>query len=237
MDQPSGSGAPQAPSGDAPSSISREEVSEIVNKAIGARNKLFEKQISDQLDKSTKDLRESMRTLTESITANAGSDKGEKKRRGEGEAGDDPALRSLQRQIQELKVENERVAATAAAEKAKGRDNTLRQRLAESLAEYGIKDSPRIKHAIHHLVDGEKRVSYSEDNEDQIVFRDADGVSLDLATGLKSWAKSEDGKYFLPPTGARGSGDGRGGAAPQRNGQQTGDQAAVWNALAEKIFG
>ncbi len=233
MDQPQAPGAPQAPSGgDAPSSITREDVAEIVNKAIGARNKLFEKQVGDSMQVALKDIREGLSSLREQGIQSGGG-KGKKGKDGEEGADESPALKSLQRQVADLKADNERIAQTAAAEKAKGRDQTLRQRLSEALGEFGIKEPARIKHAIHHLVDGEKRIGYSEDGE-SIVFRDQDESVLDLATGLKSWAKSTDGQYFIPPTGARGSGDGRGGSAPAKPG--TIDKDAVFGELA-KLFG
>jgi hypothetical protein len=235
MDQPQGNGAPQAPQGDAPSSVTEEKVAEIVNRAISARNKMFQDQIGKQLDGVTKSIQENLKGLTEQFAAGSATKDGKKgKKEGEEGADESPVLKSLQRQLADLKADNERIAQSAAAEKAKNRDSSLRQKLAESLGEMGLKDAVRVKHAIHHLVDGEKRVSYGEEGE-AIVFRDSDDSVLDLATGLKSWMKSEDGKYFLPPTGARGSGDGRGGNAPPPKG--TVDQSAVWAGLADKLFG
>lgn len=241
MSEPQGNASPQDAQGSGGSSaITRDDIAtiaaEVVNKAISARNKLFEKQIGDALASQMKELKGQLSGLAEAVAQGGGSggDKDDKKDKKNRDGDSSNEFKVLQREIASLKTENERVAALAAAEKAKSRDQALRQRLTESLSEMGIKEPVRIKHAIHHLVDGEKRVGYRDADDDAIGFNDQDGTFLDLSAGLKTWMKSEDGKHFLPPTGARGSGDGRGNSAAPQNGKP--DTSAFWQGVAEKLF-
>ncbi len=236
--QPQGNGSPQEPQGGTPSSVNEERVAEIVNRAISARHKSFQEQFNKQLETSLKGITESISVLAERSAPSPSPSpqgNGEAPKRNRDETVDEsPAFKSLQRQFADLKAENERNAQAANAERLKTRDTVLRQRVSESLAEIGIREPARIKQAIHHLVDGEKRIAYDEDSN-SLVFRDSDDAVLDLTTGLKSWSKSDDGKHFLPPTGARGSGDGRGPNAPAQRGPV--DQDAVWHALTANLLG
>ena len=124
---------------------------------------------------------------------------------------DSPEFKGLQKQIAELKAENEKSRASQHAADARSRDIALRQKLGEELSKHGV-DAARARHAVGYLVDANKQVRWSDDGE-TAVFRDADNQEIDLSTGLKSWVKSDDGKLYLPPRGASGSGD-RGGGNP-----------------------
>lgn len=116
-----------------------------------------------------------------------------------------PAFRSLQKKLDaSLKAQAE-ADARAKAEAAKAKDTSLRQRISEELDKSGF--DPKARHlALSHLVDGAKIARYSDDGE-TIVFRDTDGSDVDLPTGLKSFAQTDDGKRFMPPSGASGTGD------------------------------
>lgn len=182
----------------------------VMNQTITARFKTFQKQLSEQL---TESFGASMKKQFEDFAAaqpNKGG-KGGKGKEGEGagDAGDgdqSPAVRSMKRQLEELTSELGKQKAAADAATQRERAGTLRQRASEALGSIGITEPARIKGALATLF-AEGRIAYDEDDPESIVFKDSDGSPLDLPTGVKAWAKSEDAKIFLPPSGARGSGD------------------------------
>jgi hypothetical protein len=136
---------------------------------------------------------------------------------------DHPTVKGLLKRIAEVEGRAKTAEDTAAAEKARARDGDMRRRLADALAGHGI-DGARAKHAVGFLVDAQKLVRLGEDNE-SIVFKDADSGDVDLATGLKAWIKTEDGKLYKPPSGAAGSGDRPFGNVPQKPGEPVSREA------------
>lgn len=118
---------------------------------------------------------------------------------------DSAAFRSLQKKFEASEKAREASEAKARAEAAKTKDASLRQRISEELDKSGF-DSKARQLALSHLVDGAKLARWSEDGE-TIVFRDTDGSDVDLPTGLKSFAQTEDGKRLMPASGASGTGD------------------------------
>jgi len=116
-----------------------------------------------------------------------------------------PAFRTMQKKLDAALKAQAESDAKAKAEAAKAKDTSLRQRISEELDKSGF--DPKARHlALSHLVDGAKIARYSDDGE-TIVFRDTDGSDVDLPTGLKSFAQTDDGKRFMPPSGASGTGD------------------------------
>ncbi len=136
---------------------------------------------------------------------------------GEGKPGDtkiedSPVFKGLEKRLADLQKQNEQARAEATAAKAKGQDATLRQSLSAALGKHSIVGDGA-NDATMILVDGQKRVAWSEDGE-TLTFKEADGTTVDLETGVASWAKSDQAKRFLPPRGTQGSGDRSGGRAP-----------------------
>lgn len=121
-----------------------------------------------------------------------------------------PAFKGLKKQLDDAAKKIQAAEEREAAAKARQRDVTLRQQLSEALGKHGV-DPKRMAHALSYLIDGTKSVRYSADDAEDIVFRDGEGADVDLATGLKSWAQTDDAKIYLPPRGASGSGDRPGG--------------------------
>lgn len=118
---------------------------------------------------------------------------------------DSPAFRTMQKQLNAALKAQEVSETKAKAEAAKVKDTTLRQKLSEELDKNNF--DPKARHlALSHLVDGAKMARWSDDGE-TIVFRDTDGSDVDLPTGLKSFAQTDDGKRFMPASGASGTGD------------------------------
>jgi hypothetical protein len=116
-----------------------------------------------------------------------------------------PAFRGMQKKLDAALRAQAEADARAKAEASKAKDTALRQSLSEALDKNSF--DPKARHlALSHLVDGAKLVRYSEDGE-TIVFRDSDGADVDLATGIKGFAQTDDGKRFMPASGASGTGD------------------------------
>ena len=205
MGDPTGNGAPSTPIWEQPEFIEKmsQLTATITNQAIGARFKTFEKQLDAKSAESTKSILDKIAEMGTTAAAGKSGKKGEK---GEEESSETPAFKSMQRQLAEVTKETERLKSERDQERSKSRDMSLRQKVTDELTKNGITDPQRARHALAVLKE-EQRVKYAEDDSDDIVFRDADGSFLDLSTGVKSWSKGEDGKHFLPPTGARGSGD------------------------------
>lgn len=94
-------------------------------------------------------------------------------------------------------------AAKDEATTAKERDQKLRETTKEHLTKIGV-PTHLLKGAVATLVDADKLVFLNEDGE--LKFKSSIG-EVDMDQGVKQWSKSTDGKAFLPPKGAQGSGD------------------------------
>jgi len=229
--RPQGQGAPEAPEGNdgpqssqgetsGPNYVTEGKLNELVNRAITARFSAFEKKFGNQISESVASLIPKFEELVqaklpakEAANANSGD-----------RLEESPFVKGLQKKLAELEDQTRRAQAERDTERARARDVALRQKLSEELARNGI-DSRYAKQAIGFLVDAEKRVRW-EDDGDAIVFRDADGSEIDLQTGLRSWAKTDDAKIYQSPRGVTGSGDRGGGVAAkaaQGNGVKRGD--------------
>lgn len=230
--QPQGDGQPQSPQGDGgtPQYVTVDQL----NAAITARFKAFDKKIEELFTKGSETI---LTKVAETIDQRFESLKqpADKKPDAPGSIDDHPVVKGLQKQLDELRKANEQSKAEAAAERAKMRETKLRQRLTDELTSHGI-DPARAKHAVGFLIDVEKRVRYSGDDDDTIVFRDADGQDLDLGTGLKGWAKSEDAKIYMAPRGTQGSGD-RGVSNPRAATQGQPQPGALGNWLLSMANG
>jgi hypothetical protein len=134
--------------------------------------------------------------------------------------GDSPELKGALKRLAELEQTNKQIQAERDAERGRARDAHLRQQLSDALVKHGV-DATRVRHAVGILIDSEKRVRFDDDGE-SVVFKDpTDNQDVDLLTGVRSWVKSDDGKFYLPPRGVNGSGDRGAGKALQTK-QQTG---------------
>jgi hypothetical protein len=137
--------------------------------------------------------------------AGGNADDGKNKGNSAADIESSPAFRSMQKKLDAALKAQADSAALAKAEAAKTKDTQLRQRLSEELDKNGF--DPKARHlALSHLVDGAKVARWADDGE-SIVFRDTDGSDVDLPTGLKSFAQTDDGKRFMPASGASGTGD------------------------------
>jgi hypothetical protein len=187
---------------------------QVVNGAWTARGKKLREEITADFNKGLEGITKQLADM------NAGNGEG-KGRKGRTEGGDelDPKMKGLERQLAEQKAEHDRLMSELAAEKQQRKDGALRQTLAEELAKSGITDPTRQRIATAHLL-SQGLVVHGEDGSP--LYAESADSHLDLATGIKAWSKSEEAKIFLPPTGARGSGDRpvQGGPKSQANGSE-----------------
>jgi hypothetical protein len=140
---------------------------------------------------------------------------------------DTPEFRGMVKKQAELEAAVQRAEAARNAERTKSRDAAMRTRVSDGLLKRGI-DPARVPHALGYLVDVKKLAKYAGDDDDSdIVIRDAGGEEVDFDSGLDSWAKSDDLKIYLPPRGAAGSGDRGGGRRPGAATKKEADYADV----------
>ncbi len=226
-----GNGSPEEPQGQGggePKFVTADDL----NKAITARFSAFEKKNATTLEATLKTFGEGVFAKLEELKPKP-IEPGDKSNEPP-KIDDHPVVKGLQKQLAELAKTNEQATQRAAAERARSRDSQLRSKLAEELMKSGFKDANQARHAVHFLADGDKRVRWADEDSDAIVFRDNDGTEVDLATGLKGWAKTDDAKIYLPPQGASGSGDRGGGRSPQ-GGKKKPQRGELGAALAETI--
>lgn len=177
---------------------------EQLNRAITARFSTFQKQVEKGVGEV---IATTLTSKLDELKASLGTPSGDQSKESAkaGDVENSPLVKGLQRQLDEQKSSVAAMKAERDAEKARSRDQSLRSKLADDLTKAGL-DPTRVRQAAGILIDVEKRVRFSDDDGDEIVFKDSTG-DVDLGTGLKSWVKSDDAKIFLPPRGTQGSGD------------------------------
>lgn len=126
--------------------------------------------------------------------------------KGKDKPGDEAAQRIA---ALEKTVEAEREARRQAEQKA--RTDRLHSETRAALLKAGVPQD-RVHLALAAIKDG-GALSISDDGALGWKGKDKFGVdtTLTLEEGAKAWAGTSDGKAFLPPTGAQGTGDGAGG--------------------------
>ena len=193
------------------SQIVAQTVGPIVNSAITQRNSSFEKSVLKEVQ-----------TLLGSKTASPEEETASSKSK---KSAQDPELVAMKAEIDKMKAEKAELVA-------KERDGSLRKFLNQELSKAGVRPE-MIKHAIATLVDSDKTVGYTSDeyaqDKDRMVFKSKSGEE-DLTTGLKNWIRSDEGKVFLPPKGAQGSGD-KSYSAAKKNGSPEMSDASFVNIL------
>jgi hypothetical protein len=139
------------------------------------------------------------------------------------------------KEIARLRSENEKILQKLTAEeKARADERESRARaeerqvLADELRKANIPDA-RIKGAVAYLTHDVKAIRRNSDGA--IVWpvkRDYGDEDVNVATGVAEWLKTEEGKAYLPPVEASGSGNRGGrGAVPKAGEKMTDAQAKV----------
>ena len=185
-----------------------ERVSKIVNSALTSHMKRVKPGLgAEELEKFLED-REAKR-------AEAGEAEKSKSKGGDSE------VEKLRKQLEKQAKDFAEMKATAEKANAAKRDTDGRMALSQELEKGGI-TGQRLKHALNHLR-AEGLVKFGEG--DKLVFTQGE-EDVDLAAGVVGWLKTDDGKHFLPPSGAGGSGSGQGGKAGTARAGTGGDSKA-----------
>lgn len=190
--------------------VTIEQVNQIVNAAITARNRSFEEKISNQFAE-LKNLIAPQQNQEEP-TSRVGKV--------------DAKTQMLETQIKQMQTE-----------RARRRDSELRSAVKDQLLAAGVAPGA-VKALVALHVDAEKSVGYASDDSDEIVVKTQDSV-YSLQEGLGNWLKSDDAKIYLAPKGATGSGD-RSYFKANNNNQSSGkppSRQSVGNMLAGALMG
>lgn len=204
-----GSATPQG--ADASKGISNEDM----NRAITARFKDFEKKMAAQLEQNLSGFGSKLEeTLAGKLAgilkpppgADDGDGEAEKPQPATAAAAKDPIAElqaSFKRQLREQSNEVKALREENLREKQALREAKMREAVTNALAAHGVTGG-RAKHALGYLVDVSKSIVMNEAG--QPVMLDEFGDPVDIETGLKAWANTEDAKIYIPPRGTAGSG-------------------------------
>jgi hypothetical protein len=204
-----------------------------VNNILTARLKTSEKQLLEKLGGTVgESLKAQLPELLKEFKP-AAADPDDKDGKGKGRRAEDVVeMATLRKQIQDLNARAEKADQKAAEAVAKTRTATLKQTTAEKLSAMGI-DGARFKGA-YALLQQEGRIKHRDDDSDDMVFVDDTGVELDIDVGLQGWAKGEDAKIFLPPSGVKGSGSKPVSSTPAASGGKP-TSAQQWEIVGNAI--
>lgn len=130
----------------------------------------------------------------------------ERKAKGEGggQAQNAPEIAKLTKQLEELKKKADAAEAKSTAQEKAAQIAEDKATVTKTLEAAGVPAGQRARIALNHLL-SEGLVKRTDDGN--LVFVGKDGEE-DLADGITAFLKTEDGKLFLPPSGASGSGAG-----------------------------
>ena len=201
---------------------------EALNKGLTAREKKFDTQLQNSLkasqDAFTSSLDERFAKFTPATPADGGDGAIARKP-------DDVALKTLQKQLDDVK----KALDTSQREKDEDRQKMAaietRRKVGEELSKSGVTNGIQAKHALNSLA-SEGR--FKTDDEGRLLWVEDNGSEVEFPVGLRSWLKTDEGKLFLPPAGARGAGSNPGGGNGSKpTPQQT--QDALWEAAGNAL--
>jgi hypothetical protein len=162
--------------------------------------------------------------------ADKGADKGKK-------PDDDPRIAAMQKRMAEIEAASAAKDRALADEKARARTEALHLAARDGLAKAGV-PSDRLAPALAYV----RSLGVLDYDGDTPGWKGKNSLGLDAVLPMEdaaaSWVKS-DGKLFLPPSGAGGTGDGAGNRDSQRTGPpsaiRNGDGSLNVQALASRI--
>ncbi len=203
----------QGTNSDEPKYVTADDLNKTVNQAISNHLKRFEKTMGKTVGEQLKEALESFSTSSgdpsppepqdqppaadpppAAIAPPAPAD--DKPR-------NDPAVTYLKGQLTTLSKRLEASEKSRAEERTQRQSESLRAAVTGGLGTIGLAGA-HLDGAIASLYHNGS-VFISDDGERR--FRDDEGLDHPLLDGLRSWAKSEAAKLYIPPRGARGSGE------------------------------
>lgn len=157
--------------------VTSEQVAQIVNSAITARNRAFESKLESQFSELKQLFSKTDETQSEIKAKKV-----------------NPELEAMQNKLKVLE-----------GERSKARDMQLRTAVKEQLLKAGVNPAA-VKALVAMHVDADKTIGYANEENDEILFKGNDS-HYTLEQGLGNWLQSEDAKIYLTPRGTAGSGD------------------------------
>jgi len=154
-----------------------------------------------------------------------------------GDIENSPALKKLQAEQEKLLKQLEAQTKRAEEAETKRRQDLLSNTVRDALIAQGA-DAKRVAIAMSHLTSS-GAIKLNDKGEPVFTFAEKWGPEeVAAAEGAKKWLATDEGKFFLPPSGKQGTGDGvhregsrqQGGSAPR-----TKDGAVDWNQVAGRI--
>ena len=181
-----------------------ERVSKIVNSALTSHMKRVKPGLgAEELEKFLED-REAKRAA-----------EAEEKKKAGGGADDKTAAERIaeKKRLEAIEKKLAEAEAKSAALEKRATEEQRRANMSGALEAAGVK-GVQVRHALRYL-EGEGLVKPNDDGQLVFVKRSGSGAEeeVEFAKGLADWMKTDDGKHFLPPSGAGGSGSGQGGKA------------------------
>lgn len=141
---------------------------------------------------------------------------------GKSEPDSDP-MKAVKDAEARFKQKLEQIEAERAQERQRVQQAEERTELQKALAAAGVTEPARVKAAMAVLYTEEKRITRGSDGK--ILFKHVDKFGepneFDLEEGVKAWANSDEGKFYVPPKPVAGS-----GASPQTKGARPGSRPA-----------
>lgn len=126
------------------------------------------------------------------------------KRTEDGKFKPDPRFAALEKQLADEKAAREKSEADRKTEQ-------LRSAAQNALTAEGI-SGDQARRALALLDNAEGRLGFTEDGQPALKFkRNGYDEMVPLKAGVAEWAKTDDGKAYLPPSNAQGTGTGAGG--------------------------
>lgn len=199
--------------GDTPNYVTKDELNELMNRAMTSRFADFQKKLVKEVETSLAPIATKLEEIGKQQSAPP-----QTSTTTEGKAIEEhPLVKGLQKQLGEAMKAVESLRDERDTEKRNARSTRLRQSVTEALTKGGVA-AKHLENAVGWLLDSKKRVRFTDDESESLTFRE-DAGEVDFATGLKGWLKSDEAKIYLAATGTQGSGD-RGGTKGPANGQQ-----------------
>lgn len=228
VDDKAGSGA-----GDDPKPLTADDIAGIVSKSVNAAIAERFRRFETKVDERFKTLESKKPAGDDADDPDAEPDAGGAPAAGKSKPGAGGVSPEFEQRLKATERRAEKAEKLAAEEKtirekavAEGRVREERAALQDQLTAAGVKGK-MLAPAVAFLYGEQKKVKRTEDG--RIVWAEGDD-ELDIAEGVKAWAKSEDGLGFMPArdvggSGGTGSHRGGGGGGGQQGGM--GDDAFV----------
>lgn len=204
-------------------------VSKIVNSALTAHNKRQPEGVTaealtkmlDERDAKREELAEEKRKAKEAGGSGAGG------------ANNAPEIAKLQKELEAIKKEAAAARAESFEQKQKQQVSEDKTLLMKTLEGAGVTVAGRARAAMNHLL-SEGLVKRTDEG---LVGIDKSGDEQELAETITEFLKTDDGKIFLPPSDARGSGSdknrgGGTGKAPKNAKERAGNALSAYRTGA-----